>query len=386
MQSFKFLIFFLLTNCCLGLTQNYTMQSDSFQVLLNRYLAESKAPAIVASLFTKDSILNMQALGKLHHQKPEGININHALHLGSNTKAMTGFIAAYLVEQGLIEWHTRFLEIFPILKKHALPVYTAITLQDLLIHRAYIKEFTEDEEFELLKQFDLKGNVVHERIEWCKWLLSQEPILEYKQNTYTYSNAGYSMATAMLEKVSGKNWEELIQDIVFDSLEIDGGFSWPTDVDTSQPYGHFFEEGTDSLVALSLKDGYKIGKLIAPAGDIHMSMPNYVKWLQANMKGLSGQDIVIKSSTYDYLHSLGSSLKGYKMGWGSGWVKMGAERYSFGTHNGSGGTFYCSTFIIPELNVGIAIMSNAGDDLHEKEIRNLRNKLLKHIRRCKEKN
>ena len=40
---------------------------------------------------------------------------------------------------------------------------------------------TEDEEFEMLKEFETEGSISKERYEWCKWLIQQEPIIDYKQ-------------------------------------------------------------------------------------------------------------------------------------------------------------------------------------------------------------
>ena len=75
-------------------------------------------------------------------------------HLGSNTKAITSFIAAMLVEQKKINWDTRFFELFPTWLSMSNPDYEDITLQQLLSHQAGIPAYTEGTEFAILPIYE----------------------------------------------------------------------------------------------------------------------------------------------------------------------------------------------------------------------------------------
>jgi len=186
----------------------------------------------------------------------------------------------------------------------------------------------------------------------------------------------------MLERITSKDWEVLVQEELFQALKIEGGFGWPNTSDLNQPFGHYFEDSMDSISLHSLSDPFKIGRLIAPAGDIHMSMEDYVHYLQANMRGLRGENNILSAETYTYLHRADlEDRSGYAIGWGSTILEFGDDRYLYTTHSGSGGTFYCQTFMIPDLNIGFAIMSNAGDDLHEQGVTKIRNFVFKHIKK-----
>lgn len=376
------IIIIILSSCSILNAQINSLNQDSFKLFLNNYVSDYTAPGVVASVFTSTQLLNIDKVGVRNIKSNEAITLDDKFHLGSNSKAMTGFIAGALVEKGLISWDTKFFDILPELKPKSKRKYRHITLADLLSHTAHVLEFTDEEGFEKLQEFKQDGNEIEDRLVFCKWLVQQKPIRKFKQETYTYSNAGYTMAAAMLEKVSGLTWNELIVEELAKPLGIEAGFDFPNREDHSQPWGHYLdEENNHVLTSLGPDDEYSIGSIIAPAGDIHMNMKDYVRYLQANMRGLQGHDDVLQTETYIQLHynNFESSMYGY--GWGVAKVKTNGKDYRVSTHNGSGGTYYCHTLIIPGMDIGIAIMSNAGDDLHEAGVKVLRKEILSLVRK-----
>ena len=63
--------------------------------------------------------------------------------------------------------------------------------------------------------------------------------------TFSYSNAGYIIVGAILERVSGKQWETLIRDRLFTPLKMtSAGFGPPSKSNqTDQPWGHLNRGG-----------------------------------------------------------------------------------------------------------------------------------------------
>jgi D-alanyl-D-alanine carboxypeptidase len=119
-------------------------------------------PELAFAVLTADKVIEEQYLG--YHKtgqtaKDDTARKTDYFHLGSNTKAITGFIAAYLVEKNKIKWSTKLFDIFPEWKKQANPAYYQVTLQDLLSHRAKIQPYTSGGEYQnyhLLKGIRLK--------------------------------------------------------------------------------------------------------------------------------------------------------------------------------------------------------------------------------------
>lgn len=309
-------------------SQNLNKVADSLRV-------KYKIPEIAFAIVSVDSINEVQTLGfhKVESKKLEDeARISDFFHLGSNTKAITGFICAYLVEQKKINWDTKFFDLFPEWKKKSNNAFYNITLEDLLSHRARIQPFTSGIEYKKLPKFG--GTKSEKRRQFCKYILKNEPV-QINDKIFNYSNAGYSIATLMIEKVSGLTWEELVNLVLTEKLKLNYKFGWPNRFEINQPWGHWIEN--DTLISLSPKTKYDLG-LAEPAGDLSMQLNDYAKFVQLNLIGLEGKDNFLKSKTYDYLHY---GKKEYSIGWGN--VKD--EKREISEHAGSDGTFFCYTQI-----------------------------------------
>lgn len=156
---------FLLANHLFG--QDLTSIEDSLR-------KANQIPEVAFAVVTKDSILEIAYLGYHKLNSPDTASSTDRFHIGSNTKAMTGFVAAKLVETKKIKWDTRFFDLYPNWKIKADSGYLKMTLQDLLSHRARIQPFTSDKEYNLLPQFI--GTKYERRLEFSKILVGLKPV------------------------------------------------------------------------------------------------------------------------------------------------------------------------------------------------------------------
>lgn len=322
--------------------QSTESQADSIMKIRN-------IPEMSYAVVTKDRVLVKGTLG--YHKVTDVTELPNArpddlFHLGSNTKAITGFVAATLVEKGKINWDTRFFELFPNLVNNSNRNYHHVTLEDLLNHSAGIQPFTSGAEYQKLPDF--KGNKKARRKEFAKHVLTL-PVVE-NNKAFSYSNAGYSVAAVMLEKVSGKSWEKLVADIVRKKLRLDFAFGWPNRNRDNQPYGHWEEKG--KLVPVSPKTNYDLS-LAEPAGDLSMNIENYAKFIQMNIEGLAGRHNYLKSETYQYLH-------GSKSEYAIGWVNYKKNGVQISEHAGSDGTFFSYVQIDRTNLIGYIVIVNSG--------------------------
>jgi len=348
-----------------------TMTSaDALRQCLREYREEYGIPGIAAVVLTSESILAIGVDGLRKLGAPDSVRVDDRFHIGSNTKAITGFVAAVLVERGLIDWDSRIIDVFPEFAEAARDVYKDKTLKDLMSHRARIMPFTSGAEFAQLPEF--QGDSVEQRNAFTGWLLQQEPVDIDTARGYTYSNAGYGIAAAMLQKVSGKSWEQLMQDELFRPLAISGTFGWPAYEDDNQPWGHYFDTDSDHVCPHDPHDEYQLPKICNAAGDISMSIRDYAKFLQINLIGLHGRDTIITATAYQFLHPCTDSSMQYAVGWGL----REHEGYKVSRHNGSAGTFYCTALIFRGKDLALGVMMNGVTPEAEKAIAGLREKIL----------
>ncbi|MFT4033299.1 MAG: serine hydrolase [Siphonobacter sp.] len=189
----KLSILFLLGWSLNGQCQDMGTWADS---LRTRF----KIPAIGYAVVKSDTLLTLDVRGVRRNDTNEPVQAYDYFHIGSNTKAMTAYVAARLVAAGLIRWDTPFFELFPEDKENALIDYRGITLEKLLSHRAGIPAYTSGLEFMNLPKFTGK-DVTERRRQFARHIFRQVPV---KTEPYGYSNAGYTLASLMLTKVTGK--------------------------------------------------------------------------------------------------------------------------------------------------------------------------------------
>jgi D-alanyl-D-alanine carboxypeptidase len=373
MKKMAALVFVLLMFALSGYGQSVKKQATDVDMVrhhLREYREQYGIPGAAAVIVTSESILSVAVDGVRKLGEPDSIQIDDRFHIGSNTKAMTGFVAGVLVEKGLINWNTRILDVFPEFAASSKDVYRDKTLKDLLSHRGRIMPFTSGPEFAMLPEFE--GGKSERRKAFAGWLLEQEPAEIDTVRGYVYSNAGYGIAAAMLEKVSGKSWEQLMVDELFGPLGIDGSFGWPAYEDADQPWGHYYETDSQRVFPHDPYDEYQLPDIASAAGDVSLSIFDYGKFLQANLIGLSGKDTVLTAATYEFLHPCVDSMTQYRVGWGL----REHEGYKVSRHNGSAGTFYCTAVVFREKDLALGIMMNGITPEAEKALAELRENIL----------
>lgn len=277
---------------------------------------------------------------------PDSVQAADLWHLGSNTKAITATLLGVLVERDSLAWDSRVLEVFPELAPAAPAEYAAITLADLLCHRAGIPSFEELADFLALPPFT--GTNAEQRYAFTAWLLARPP--ETPPGQYNYSNAGYAIAAAMAERVTGSGWEELVQALVLAPLGVDGAFGWPGRAGPDQPWGH--EWDGRALTPHDPWSEYALPVLIAPAGDVSLDLAGYGAFLRLHLAGLRGADGLLAAATIQRLHQ---PVGDYALGWGIG----SRDGDPISAHFGSAGTFLCGAVICAERDLAFAVIANA---------------------------
>ena len=224
------------------LVHNDSVRSPSLREAAEAIRIVRGVPGMVYAVFSKDSIFELQTLGYRVFKHKDPIEKYDRFNIGTNTAAVTAYVAARLVEDGKIKWTTPLLEVFPGFRKKTLPVYKSIRFQDLLSSRTRLQPFMEMSEW--FKIPDVKGNIVAKRLFFTYWMLQRKPNMEnFNNQKIVFSLAGYVIAASMMEKVTGKSWEDLVTEYVRKPLNITTRYSWPNRMDLAAPSGHWFQGG-----------------------------------------------------------------------------------------------------------------------------------------------
>ncbi len=307
-------------------------------------------PAIAVAVMSAEKIYLQEVQGVRVVDRTDKATLDDYFHMGSCSKSVLAVMAARLIEQDKITWQTKFFDVFPELKADANAAYSDISLEDLFLCEAGIKAYT-NAESDPLPNYD--HSVRDRRLEFVKHLIAQSPCSEKKEGRFQhlYSNASYTMASAMLERVSGLSYEALARRTLTDDLGLPVHIGWPNSMGVDQPWGHLIAR--DKVEPFPPDHDYKLPDLITPAGDLSLTPKNYARYTQLHLRGLEGIDNYISSSAYRHIHF---SRDGFSLGVANG--TLGGKIYS--GFDGSAGTFFCRSIMVPESNFAFTIMTNAG--------------------------
>lgn len=330
--------------------QNTRLTSADLSQTVSEAIGRYKVPAIAVMVMNEDTVYIQTIQGVRVFDKPAEATLDDYFHIGSCSKSVLALMAAKLVEQKRITWHTKFFDVFPELQADANGAYSNITLEELFLCTAGIKAFT-NEEAEPFPHYD--PSVSDTRLEFIKFLVRQPPASKRKNGKFKflYSNPSYTMASAMVERVAGLTYEDLVKKTLTDDLNMAVHIGWPNRINTDQPWGHRISKG--KIEVYGPNHDYKIPHFITPAGDLSMTPKDFGKYTQLHLQGLRGNGNYISSESYRHIHfgHIGFSL-------GVVNSTMGTKRYS--GFDGSAGTFFCRSILVPESNFAFTIMMNAG--------------------------
>lgn len=316
--------------------------------------SRNKLPSIAGAIVTSEGVVSMGAVGVRKAGVDAPVSIGDKWHLGSDTKAMTATAIARLIEQGHLKWDTTLSDAFPDLVSSFHPSFRTVTVRQLLSHRAGL---TGDLNWQKVAA---KGDVQQQRLQCVKLATSQRP--EYEPNGERhYSNLGYVIAGAVVERVTEKSWEESVKELLFEPLEMHsvgfGGSGTPGEID--QPWPHHAGAKPAARNGPSVDNPAVMG----PAGRVHCSMADWGKFITDHLRGARGAGALLKTGSYKTLHTPpqgGDYAFGWivtEREWGGGTVL---------THGGCNTMNYANVWIAPKRDFALLVCINQGDSIAAK--------------------
>ncbi len=294
-------------------------------------------PAMAGAILTSAGIQKCGAAGWRRAGDPTPVTVDDQWHLGSDTKTMTATLAARLVERGLIKWDSSVAEVLP----DAGSGWGSVTLDQLLTHRAGI---TVEPDY---WQIPDRRTAIR--------VITAKPPSSPSGTTYWYSNSGYVLAGAMLERVAGHSWEELLRTEVWLPMHMAGcgfgGMGIAGMID--QPWGHTGQGRVAS-------NGPKADNppVMGPAGTVHMPIRAWAAFIADQLKGARGDAGLLPVAAYKHMQTPWPGGD-YALGWQvtqRSWAQGPAY-----THAGSNTLHMAVVWMAPGIDRAILICCNQGE-------------------------
>lgn len=310
--------------------------------------AKHDVPAVAAWVSRRGEPVAVAAAGFRRANGSDPVTVDDRFHLASVTKSLNAALVATLVDEGRLRWNETLEELFPEWPVHRR--LRRVTLAQLLAHRSGIAGFRGSGDF--ADAPTLYGDTAARRRQFVQWLVAQKPAGE--AGAFVYSNAGVTVAAAAAELVTGKPWEALMRERVFQPLGMTrAGFGWPGRVDANEPWGHYLRGALN--MPHDPRGPYEVMDVLAPAADVHLSIRDLGAFLADQARGLAGRRGLLAPETYRRLHGFTGEPA---MGWMASRARDGAR---MSRHDGNAETFYAVAMVAADDAVEIGVLMNAAD-------------------------
>lgn len=262
-HSFNYAILFCLSIllCTSTMTFGQT-KAKKIDALLNQYKSygEFNGSALVA---TDGEVIIKKGYGmaNMEWDIPNSPNTKH--RLGSITKQFTAMLILQLAAEGKLDLQapiTTYLPNYP--KKNG----DKITTHHLLTHTSGIPNYTAFPKF-----FEEESRNPYTTEEFTKKFQDMELQFSPGEN-FNYSNSGYFLLGVLIEKLSGKTYEEMLNEKIFSPVGMkDSGFDHHSNILKNRATG--YQKNGNGFVNspyLDMSIPYAAGSLYATVEDLYL--------------------------------------------------------------------------------------------------------------------
>lgn len=249
-------------------------QDDPFAVVDACVAAEMDrlgTPGASIAVARDGAVVYTKGYGTRHRELGGSIDARTRFRIGSTTKMMTAAAVMTLVDAGEVDLHAPITDVLPDLELPAPWDAGAITAHHLLSHTSGMPDSFKLHRLELFDSVPLET--------WFGDYLPQTPMAAPPGAFWNYSNAGFSLAGYLVERVSGRSHGDYTAEHVWRpagmtrttfstaDVEADGNFAW----------GHDGER--------RLAPGDVPGAVLSPAGMAFSTPSDLVTWAMALSAG-----------------------------------------------------------------------------------------------------
>lgn len=325
-----------------------------FDAFVDAAMAALDVPGAAVAVVKDGEAIYARGFGYRDREKKLPATADTLFAIGSCTKAFTTFVLGTLVDEGKLAWDEPVREHHPEFALRDPVAGEQMTLRDMLCHRSGLPRH------DLLWYNNLAATRA-ELVGRLRWLEPNEPLrAKWQYNNLMFMTAGY-----LVERVTGRSWEENVRERVLTPLGMTRTTFSVEDSQRSDDFALPYEERKEKLERIPFRPITNMG----PAGSINSSAAEMARWLVLQLgDGTAGGRRLISRTTLDELHAaqmvigLPSARRDisppdYAMGWMTD-VYRGHPR---AFHDGNIDGFSAAVALFPQDGMGLVVLVNASD-------------------------
>lgn len=316
--------------------QDMTAKFDS---IVNMVVEDENGPGYAIQISQDGKTIYQKAVGKANLELDVDITPNHVFRIGSITKQFTTAAILRLQEEGKLSIQDELVKYIEDYPTHG----NRITIEHLMTHTSGIKSYTS------MPKFRTEWMTMHMDPEELIAVFKDEPMDFKTGEKEQYNNSAYILLGYIIEKVSGKTYEDYVETEFFEPLGMKhSSYEVSTDIIPNRAYGYDEEEEENYINApyLSMTLPYAAGSLLSTTDDLRI-------WHTAFMN-----DKVISAESRKAAHTSAKLNNGEETGYGYGWGIgdfKGSPRIG---HSGGINGFLSDSQYFPEEKILVTVLSN----------------------------
>jgi len=334
------------------------LTSKEIDDLAERSMKAFDVPGIAVAVIKDGKVIHSKGYGVRSLNTMQKMDENTLFGIASNSKAFTVAALGILVDEGKIKWDDKVRDYIPEFKLYSPYVSEEFTIRDLLTHRSGLGLGAGD----LMFFPDSSDFVLKDIIYNLRFL---KPVSGFRTK-YDYDNNLYIVAGEVIARVSGQSWDDFIDDRILKPIGMShSAASFDRLKDKSDVIdGHAPVDGKVQVIARSTS------KVDHAAGGIYSSIADLSKWVVLQLaKGKYGDGSGTQLFSQEVHEEMWtpqtiipvhgpSPYNTHFAGYGLGFFISDAKGYKQISHTGGLEGMVTQITMIPELQLGIIVLTN----------------------------
>ena len=350
-----FLYLFFLT---IGVQSFAQLTSAQIDELTQKTLKTFDVPGIAVAVIKDGKVVHSKGYGVRSVVTNEPVNENTLFGIASNSKAFTSAALAILVDEGKLNWDDKVIQHIPEFKMYDAYVTNEFTIRDLLTHRSGLGLGAGD----LMIWPDGNNFNTDDIVQNLQYL---KPVSAFRTK-YDYDNLLYIVAGEVVKRASGISWCDFVENRILKPLEMNHtAAAWKRLKDTSNVIApHVPTDG--KIKAIKRYES----QTFDPAAGIYSSVNDLSQWVLMQLHdgkyGNSQQNQLFSKKVHDEMWTPQTILPNRKAApytsnfrtYGLGWQLTDINGHLQVSHTGGFDGIVTQVLMIPDLNLGIIVLTN----------------------------
>ena len=319
-----------------------------------------KVPGMAIGIVRDGKLIFAKGYGVKTLGSDDPVSENTIFQIGSTSKAFTATLAAMLADEGKFKWEDKVLDHVPDFAMYDPWVTREFQVVDLMAQHSGMPGYAADS----LYIFGFDRPYIRQAVRHIK------PVASFRAK-YAYQNGLWLTASAIIEKYTGKTWEEALKERIFEPLGMSDSSADMQSFLNAKDVSSLHAADGDKVIALPKNWEFLDWSYVAgPAGAINSNVMDMAKWLAFQMNdGKANDKQLVSEENMRVIHSpktiIGLGGKTHEnIFYCLGWLYQEHSPYPMVWHNG-GTLMKTMVAYVPEQKIGVVVLSNYVTQLPE---------------------